>query len=79
MTQPFCQVMTSQCGCRGGKEQSGVWARDSRGAAREEKAAQPREAKAQQDGIWSGVSQMVTYLICDLRKEFFKRVQARFR
>jgi len=23
--------------------------------------------------------QMVTYLICDLRKEFFKRVQARFR
>jgi len=25
------------------------------------------------------VSQMVTYLICDLRKEFFKRVQARFR
>jgi len=27
----------------------------------------------------SGVSQMVTYLICDLRKEFFKRVQARFR
>jgi len=27
-----------------------VWARDSRGAAREEKAAQPREAKAQQDG-----------------------------
>jgi len=32
-------------------------------------------------GLWStdGVSQMVTYLICDLRKEFFKRVQARFR
>ena len=25
------------------------------------------------------VSQIVTYLICDLRKEFFKRVQARFR
>jgi len=25
------------------------------------------------------VSQMVTYLIYDLRKEFFKRVQARFR
>ena len=25
------------------------------------------------------ISQMVTYLICDLRKEFFKRVQARFR
>ena len=25
------------------------------------------------------LSQMVTYLICDLRKEFFKRVQARFR
>jgi len=25
------------------------------------------------------VSQMVTYLICDLRKEFFKIVQARFR
>jgi len=24
------------------------------------------------------LSQMVTYLICDLRKEFFKRVQARF-
>jgi len=29
--------------------------------------------------ISSIVSQMVTYLICDLRKEFFKRVQARFR
>ena len=27
----------------------------------------------------SMVSQMVTYLICGLRKEFFKRVQARFR
>jgi len=25
------------------------------------------------------LSQMVTYLICDLRKEFFKRAQARFR
>jgi len=25
------------------------------------------------------LSQMVTYLICDLRKEFFKRVQASFR
>jgi len=25
------------------------------------------------------LSQMITYLICDLRKEFFKRVQARFR
>jgi len=25
------------------------------------------------------LSQMVTYLICDLRKELFKRVQARFR
>jgi len=25
------------------------------------------------------LSQIVTYLICDLRKEFFKRVQARFR
>jgi len=25
------------------------------------------------------ISQMVTYLICDLRKEFFKIVQARFR
>jgi len=25
------------------------------------------------------LSQMVIYLICDLRKEFFKRVQARFR
>ena len=29
-------------------------ARDSRSAAREEKAAQSREAKAQQSGAWSG-------------------------
>jgi len=30
--------------------------------------------------VWlDSLSQMVTYLICDLRKEFFKRVQARFR
>jgi len=38
----------SWCGCKEGKEQSSVRARDSRGAAREKKAAQPREAKAQQ-------------------------------
>ena len=44
----------SWCGCRGGKEQSGARARDSRSAAREEKAAWPKEAKAQQSGAWSG-------------------------
>jgi len=43
----------SWCGCRGGKEQSGVRARDSRGAAREERAAWPKEAKAQQSGARS--------------------------
>jgi len=31
-----------------------VRARDSRSTAREEKVAQPREAKAQQGGVWSG-------------------------
>jgi len=44
----------SWCGCKERKEQSGVRARDSRSAAREEKAAQSREAKAQQSGAWSG-------------------------
>jgi len=44
----------SWCGCRGGKEQSDMQAGDSRSAAREEKAMQPREAKAQQSGAWSG-------------------------
>jgi len=43
----------SWCRCREGKEQSGTQARDSRGAAREEKAAWPREAKAQQGSIQS--------------------------
>jgi len=33
-------------GCKRGKEQSGARARDSRSTAREEKVAQPREAKA---------------------------------
>jgi len=44
----------SWCGCKGGKEQSSVRARDSRGAVREEKAVQPREAKVQQSSAWSG-------------------------
>jgi len=37
----------SWCGCKGGKEQSGARARDSRNTAREEKVAWPREAKVQ--------------------------------
>jgi len=44
----------SWCGCRGGKEQSSAQAKDSRSAAREEKAARPREAKVQQSGARSG-------------------------
>jgi len=36
----------SWCGCKGGKEQSGARARDSRSTAREKKVARPREAKA---------------------------------
>jgi len=44
----------SWCGCREGKEQSGARARDSRSAAKEKKAARPREAKAQQSGAQSG-------------------------
>jgi len=44
----------SWCGCKGGKEQSGVRAKDSRSAAREEEAARPREAKAQQSGTRLG-------------------------
>jgi len=44
----------SWCGCRGKEEQSSARARDSRSAAREEKAARPREAEAQQSGVWSG-------------------------
>jgi len=37
----------SWCGYKGGKEQSGAQARDSRSIAREEMAARPREAEAQ--------------------------------
>jgi len=44
----------SWCGYRGGKEQSGTQAGDSRSTARKEKAAWPREAEAQQDDEWSG-------------------------
>jgi len=44
----------SWCGYRGGKEQSGVRARDLRSAAKEEKVVQPREAKAQRNGTRSG-------------------------
>jgi len=44
----------SWCGCKGGKEQSGTRARDSRSIAREEKAAWPRKAKVQQSGAQSG-------------------------
>ena len=58
----------SWCGCKGKRaesgapterksaakvEQSGARAGDSRSAAKEEKAARPREAKAQQSGAWS--------------------------
>jgi len=40
----------SWCGCRGGKEQSGTQARDSRSAAREEKAAHSQKnRKVQQE------------------------------
>jgi len=42
----------SWCGCKEG--QSSARARDSKSAAKEEKAARPREAKAQQSGAWSG-------------------------
>jgi len=44
----------SWCRCKGGKEQSGTRARDSRSVAREEKVAWPGEAKAQQSGTQSG-------------------------
>jgi len=44
----------SWCGCREKEEQSGVQAKDSRDAAREEKVAWPREAEAQQSGARSG-------------------------
>jgi len=44
----------SWCGCKGKEEQSGVRARDSRSTAKEEKAAWPREAKAQQSSAQSG-------------------------
>jgi len=43
----------SWCGCRGGKEQSGARARDSRSTEKEEKAAWPKEAKAQWNSAWS--------------------------
>jgi len=44
----------SWCGCKGKEGQSGMRARDLRSTAKEEKAARPREAKAQQSGAWSG-------------------------
>jgi len=43
----------SWCGCKGKEGQSSARARDSRSAAKEEKAAWPREAKAQQSGARS--------------------------
>jgi len=43
----------SWCGCKGKERQSGAQARDSRSAAKEEKAVRPREAKAQQSGARS--------------------------
>jgi len=43
----------SWCGCKGKREQSSVQARDSRSAAKEEKVARPKEAKAQRSGAWS--------------------------
>jgi len=44
----------SWCECRGGKEQSGMQARDSRSATKEKKAVRSREAKVQQSSIRSG-------------------------
>ena len=43
----------SWCRCKGKREESGV-PTERKSAARVEKAAQPREAKAQQSGAWSG-------------------------
>jgi len=43
----------SWCGCKGKREESGV-PTERKSAARVEKAAQPREAKAQQSGARSG-------------------------
>ena len=44
----------SWCGCKGKEGQSGARARDSRSAAKEEKAARPGEAEAQQSSARSG-------------------------
>jgi len=44
----------SWCGCKEKRVEGGARARDSRSAAKEEKAARPREAKAQQSGARSG-------------------------
>jgi len=41
------------CGCKGKKRESGA-PTERKGAAREEEAARPREAKAQQSSAWSG-------------------------
>jgi len=43
----------SWCGCKGKKEESGT-PTERKSAARVEKAARPREAKAQQNSAWSG-------------------------
>ena len=43
----------SWCGCKGKKEESGT-PTERKSTVRVEKAAQPREAKVQQSGAWSG-------------------------
>jgi len=43
----------SWCGCKGKKGESSA-PTERKSTAREEKAARPREAKAQQSGAWSG-------------------------
>jgi len=49
----------SWCGCKGKERQSSARARDSRSAAKKEKAAQPREAEVQQSGARSGEPESV--------------------
>jgi len=47
------QKVLSWCGCKGKRVESGAPI-ERKSAARVEKAARPREAKAQQSGAWSG-------------------------
>jgi len=43
----------SWCGCKGKKVEGGA-PTERKSAAKEERAARPREAKVQQSGTWSG-------------------------